>query len=73
MERLNESHPQRSSLDQEWSVVTKLENGWLCSKGEDIVAVNFSKLYEVILYFRLVDQQILPSRFAPKPIVINEK
>ena len=58
---------------EQWFCVKKFDSGgWLCSNTHEIIAVNFSRLYEMILYSRLTTEHIIPSRPLVNPIVIDK-
>ncbi|KAI9553876.1 putative MLH2 [Daphnia sinensis] len=58
----------------QWFCVGKLENcGWLCSNGHMVMAVNFTRLYEMILYSRLASGHIVPSKPLVNPILIDKR
>jgi hypothetical protein len=75
--KLLESVIDQVSITQQaerWTCIKKLgTNSWLCTNEHEIMAVNFSRLYEMILYSRLSNEQVLPSRFLPIPISINPR
>ena len=59
---------------ERWVCVKKLgKNSWLCTNEHELMAVNFIRLYEMILFSRLSSEQILPSRFLALPIFINPR
>lgn len=57
----------------EWFCIKKMEGGWLCSNNQEIIAVNFTRLYEMILYSRLLEDRVIPSRPIHRPILIDQK
>ncbi|XP_057375180.1 PMS1 protein homolog 1-like isoform X2 [Daphnia carinata] len=58
----------------QWFCMGKLENfGWLCSNGHMVMAVNFTRLYEMILYSRLASGHIVPSKQLANPILIDKR
>lgn len=58
----------------QWVCLKKFEkNCWLCSNGEEIMAVNFTRLYEIILYSQLANSHVLQSRPTNSPILIDKK
>ena len=57
-----------------WTCVGKVEgHGWICTHGDGLYAVNFQRLYEIILYSRMLNQHHLPSVSRSDPIVLNER
>jgi len=64
--------PPSDDNNEKWSCLKKLDHrSWLCSNGSEIMAVNFDRLYELILFERLSLQHILPSKCPPSPIKIH--
>lgn len=60
--------------DLSWSCLKQLnERCWLCSNGKEIMAINFDRLNEVIIFDRLASEHILPSRILPNPIEMNAR
>ncbi|XP_046453620.1 PMS1 protein homolog 1-like isoform X3 [Daphnia pulex] len=75
MDILNQSleSSQLKTKDQ-WFCLKKIESGsWLCSNRNDVMAVNFTRLYEMILYTRLVNEHVIPSRTVNNPMLIDKK
>lgn len=67
-----DSVPKRSKC--EWSCLKRLtDRGWLCTNGQEIVAVNSSRLYEMVLFDQLSGDEPLPSKLLDKPIEINQR
>lgn len=63
-----------ASADSKWCRLKKLcERCWLCSNGQEIIAVNFDRLYELILFDRLSEETILPSKCLSIPIEITPR
>lgn len=58
----------------QWYCLKKLDDGgWLFSNSQEIMAVNFTRLYELILYSTLASQHVIPSRPAKSPFLIDKK
>ena len=57
-----------------WTCVGKVEgHGWICAHGDGLYAVNFQRLYEMILYSRMLNQHYLPSVSRSDPLVLTER
>lgn len=57
-----------------WRCLKKLDQGgWLCSDGNEIMAVNFTRLFEVILFSRLANEYVLPSQPVTNPLNIDAR
>lgn len=58
----------------EWFCIKRMDDvGWLCSNHQEIMAVNFTRLYEMILYSRLLNEHVIPSQPLTRPILIDQK
>lgn len=57
-----------------WVPLRKIsEHGWLCTNGLELLAVNFLRLYEVILYSRMANERIISSKPVQNLISLNQK
>lgn len=57
-----------------WICLKRLEQGgWLCSNGEEVIAVNFTRLFEMILYSRLANEYVIPSKPATNSFNIDAR
>ena len=60
--------------ERPWFCFNKIEgNTWLCSNTRELMAINFTRLYEMILYSRLVSEHVIPSRPVKSPILMDKK
>ena len=75
MDILNQSlESSQSEPKDHWFCLKKIENdSWLCSNRHDVMAVNFTRLYEMILYSRLANEHVIPSRTVNNPMLIDKK
>lgn len=75
MDILNQSlESSQLKINDQWFCLKKIESGsWLCSNRNDVMAVNFTRLYEMILYSRLVNEHVIPSRALNNPMLIEKK
>jgi hypothetical protein len=75
MDILNQSlESSQSEPKDQWFCLKKIENdSWLCSNRHDVMAVNFTRLYEMILYSRLANEHVIPSRTVNNPMLIDKK
>lgn len=48
-------------------------SGWICSREDQLYAVNFQRLYEVVLFSRMLSQHHLPTKKALNPLTISHK
>ena len=48
-------------------------SGWICSREDQLYAVNFQRLYEVVLFSRMLSQHHLPTQKALNPLTISHK
>ena len=69
-----ESVSQSPDEESKWWCLKELKHRcWLCSNGQEIMAVNFDRLNELIHFDRLINDHILPSRILPSPIEITAR